>query len=354
MEQTIRPRDDTNFDYDKNKNIKLIKSLFENLANEILYQIFEYLDFYYVYNGFFDINKRFQDLLLSSTIPIKINTPNVSKSNFERYYENMIIPNKHRINLLCLSNPFTADIILSSPCIMSDFVRLETLILDNITAKNLYKIFLELMFLPNLHTLVLNPAEYVENATDIFSKIVRLSKLKYCKIKYQIKIDDDPLPNYFNDCDYSSVEHLIIDARFSYGSLNSLLYCFPKLRRLSIDCLVYSRYEDNESCPIRLLKSLKHVSLKLNLIKFNKFEKIAQYFFRYVEVLRISTHYDAAYLDAKQWENLITSYMPSLRVFDIHYDGFGSVNGLTYHNLIDRFTSPFWITKQWFFTHQHN
>ncbi|CAF3433262.1 unnamed protein product [Rotaria socialis] len=210
------------------------------------------------------------------------------------------------------------------------------------------------MFLPNLHSLVLNPAEYVENATDTFCKIFRLSKLKYCKIKYQIKIDEDPLPNYFNECDYSSVEHLIIDARFPYGSLNSLLYCFPKLHRLSIDCLVYSRYEDNESCPIRLLKSLKHVSLKLDLIKFNKFEKIAQYFFRHVEVLRISTHYDAAYLDAQQWENLITSYMPSLRIFDIHHDGFGSVNGLTYHDLIDRFTSLFWITKQWHFTHQHN
>ncbi|CAF3479752.1 unnamed protein product [Rotaria socialis] len=167
------------------------------------------------------------------------------------------------------------------------------------------------MFLPNLHSLVLNPAEYVENSTDTFCKIFRLSKLKYCKIKYQIKIDEDPLPNYFNECDYSSVEHLIIDARFPYGSLNSLLYCFPKLHRLSIDCLVYS-------------------------------------------LLRISTHYDAAYLDAQQWENLITSYMPSLRIFDIHHDGFGSVNGLTYHDLIDRFTSLFWITKQWHFTHQHN
>jgi hypothetical protein len=61
--------------------------------------MFEYLDFYDVYNGFFHLNKRFQHLLLHSTLPIKMNTPTVSKSNFERYYEDIIIPNKHRINI---------------------------------------------------------------------------------------------------------------------------------------------------------------------------------------------------------------------------------------------------------------
>ncbi len=73
----------------------LSRSLFEHLANEILYEVFEYLDFYHVYDGFFDLNKRFRHLLLNSTLPIQINTPTVSKSNFERYYERIIIPNKH-------------------------------------------------------------------------------------------------------------------------------------------------------------------------------------------------------------------------------------------------------------------
>jgi hypothetical protein len=141
------------------------------------------------------------------------------------------------------------------------------------------------MVLPNLHSLVLNPAEYVQNSTDVFSKIFRLSKLKYCKITYRIKIDDDPLPDYFSKYDYSPVEHLSINARFPHGSLNNLLYCFPKLRRLSIDYLVHSRSQDSESCPIRLLKGLKYVSLKSYLIKFNTFEKTVQNFFRHVEVL---------------------------------------------------------------------
>ncbi len=81
-------------------------------------------------------------------------------------------------------------------------------------------------------------------------KIQLICFLKYCKITYRIEIDQDPLSGYFSKYACSPVEHLIIDARFSHGSLNNLLYCFPKFRRLLIDYLVYSRYEDSESCPI--------------------------------------------------------------------------------------------------------
>jgi hypothetical protein len=81
------------------------------------------------------------------------------------------------------------------------------------------------------------------------------------------------------------VEHLNINARFSHRLLNNIFYCFPKLHRLSIDYLVHSCSEDSESCPIRLLKDLKYVSLKLYLIKLNKFRKTVQNFFPHLEVL---------------------------------------------------------------------
>ncbi|CAF5054351.1 unnamed protein product, partial [Rotaria sp. Silwood1] len=90
-------------------------SHFEDLANEIIYEIFEYLDVYHVYQGFFYLNIRFQNLLINTNLPIQINIPTMSKTNFELYHQNMIKPNKHRIDLLHLSNPFTVDIIFSPP-----------------------------------------------------------------------------------------------------------------------------------------------------------------------------------------------------------------------------------------------
>ena len=86
----------------------------------------------------------------------------MSKSNFERYYKNIILPNKHRINFLRLSNPFTVDIVFSPPRIISQFIQLETLILDNINEKYFNNISTDLIFLPKLHSLILNFADYIQ------------------------------------------------------------------------------------------------------------------------------------------------------------------------------------------------
>jgi hypothetical protein len=326
----------------------------EDLANEILYEIFEYLDIYHVYEGFINLNKRFKNLFINSNLPIQINISTMSKSNFERYHKNIILPNKHRINILRLSNPFTVDIIFSPPRFILKFISLETLILDNISAKYLSDILTYSMFLPKLRSLVLNLADYVQYSTTLFSSIFLISKLKYCKITYQTKIYRQPSDIFFDKDERSSIEHLVINTGFLFESFGDLLNCLPKLRHLSVDYLIQSFYTEKELCPA-VVKNLKYVSLKLEDIPFNKLEELIKYFFRRVEVLRLTTRYDKAYLDAKRWEQLIKSYMPNLRIFDInHHDSVLDNNPLTYHDLINQFNSSFWIEKQWFFTHQHD
>ncbi|CAF4226210.1 unnamed protein product, partial [Rotaria sordida] len=107
-----------------------MKSVFEHLSNEIIFEMFNYLDLYHVYYGFFSLNKWFKYLLVDSNILIKTNTPAISKSKF-KHYKNIINPNKNRINILRLSNQFTVDIVFSSPYIISKFIQLEKLILEN-------------------------------------------------------------------------------------------------------------------------------------------------------------------------------------------------------------------------------
>jgi hypothetical protein len=43
---------------------------FEDLTSEIIYEIFEYFDPYHVYKSFFNINTRFQYLVINSTVRI--------------------------------------------------------------------------------------------------------------------------------------------------------------------------------------------------------------------------------------------------------------------------------------------
>ena len=73
----------------------------------------------------------------------------MSKTNFQHYYTNILIPNKHRITSICLSNLFIVDFICSSPRIILTFIQLERLILNNIQLKYLQNIFNYLISLIN-------------------------------------------------------------------------------------------------------------------------------------------------------------------------------------------------------------
>ncbi|CAF0959427.1 unnamed protein product [Rotaria sordida] len=336
----------------KEKN-KLKKLLLEHVPNEIFFEIFEYMEFYEVYYGFYHLNKRFKNLIMDSKFLSKINIPYISKLNFELFYQNIIIKNEHHIKILILLNIFLNDIILSSFDFSLKFINLKILIINHINENIFDKIFDELKCLYGLNSLTIKFNESIENLNKIFSKIISLSKLKYFKIKYQTIKDQNQLINYFNKYNYSKIEYLIIEGNLSINSLNNLLYYFSKLHHLSINYLFYSHHDIQLYSSIQL-KNLKYVSLKIYLIKFNQFEKIIKNLFYHVEIFKISTHYDEKYLDAKKWEYLITSYMPKLRIFDINHDGFISENELTYHDVINQFKSSFWMEKKWFFKHEHN
>jgi hypothetical protein len=335
----------------------LFRYVLEDLANEIIYEIFDYLDISHVYDGFFDLNKRFKKLLNNSNLPIQINISTITKKDFQRRYKKIILPNRYRINHLRLSNPFTTDIVFSPSRIITQFSQLKSLVLDNIIYKSFKNIATYLTLLPKLHSLTIDFAEQLEWRNIPFDNIFLLTNLKYFKITYRETNEFQPSPIYFTEYGRSSIEHLVINTYFHVESFNNLLLCLPKLRHLSIDCLRNSyqtaKKMDKEEHPIAL-EHLKFVSLKLDHIRLNDIEDSIKKFFRYVEVLRLSTErFACECLDAKRWERLISSSMPSLRIFDVNFYGFGMPNQLTFHELVNQFNSSFWMDKQWFFTHQH-
>ncbi|CAF4495990.1 unnamed protein product [Rotaria sp. Silwood2] len=325
------------------------KYCLEDLANEILYEIFEYLDVYDIYKGFYNLNKRFQNLAINSNILAKINISTISKSNFEDYYYNIIIPNQSQINFLRLSNPFVTKNFFSQPHLILNFIRLQTIILDNVRDRNFHKFFDYLKCLTTLHAITISFVEYMPSLDTIFSQIFRLSTLKYCKIEYQ-QLSFIDFINY----ESSSIEYLIINSHLPFSALHNLLCCLPKLQHLSIGYLDKIEYykQSNKLSSIQL-KYLKHVSLKLDDVHFDEFEKIIKEFFRHIQILRLTIVYDETYFDAKRWQQLILFHMSYLRIFYINHQGYVNNNNLTYHDIINQFNSSFWNENKWFFTHQH-
>ncbi|CAF1490418.1 unnamed protein product, partial [Adineta steineri] len=160
------------YDENNNKKQKLStttnRSCLENLANELIYEIFDYLDINDIYFGFFYLNNRFQNLYLNSNNAFQLNLSNISKEDFEYYHKNVLEPNKNRIKILYLTNPFTIDLIFSPPRLISTYNQIEKLIFDNIHSKYLINILKHLICLPKLHSLTLSSIDYIENPSILF------------------------------------------------------------------------------------------------------------------------------------------------------------------------------------------
>ncbi|CAF3372934.1 unnamed protein product [Rotaria socialis] len=186
--------------------------------------------------------------------------------------------------------------------------------------KTLDKMFFYLMLAPKLHSLIICPGEYIDSLNQLLTQILGLSKLKYCKIAYESQASQNMFPCYLtkhDDC--SPMEYLSFNGRFPFESLNNLLSCRPRLHHLSINSLVKCvREELRDVSPIKL-KYLKCVSLNIDFIQFDKFEKILKTFFHSVEILNITTCYREEYSNAKKWKELILFHMPYLHIFDINY-----------------------------------
>jgi hypothetical protein len=143
----------------------------------------------------------------------------------------------------------------------------------------------------------------------------------------------------------------VINTCFPLESFNDLLSRLTQLRYLSINYLVSTHYPEMETenkVYSVVLKHLKFVSLKLDWIRFNRLEDFIKKLFCPVEVLRFTTEFDQTYSDAKRWQQVISSSLPNVRIFDLNHDGYASQNQPTFHVIINQFNSSFWIEKQWF------
>ncbi|CAF4326544.1 unnamed protein product, partial [Adineta steineri] len=80
-----------------NRSLKQNFTRFEDLSNEIIYEIFEFLDAFHSYQAFNNLNIRFRNFVTYSNPPLKINISSITRTNFRDYNTNFIIPSQDRI-----------------------------------------------------------------------------------------------------------------------------------------------------------------------------------------------------------------------------------------------------------------
>jgi hypothetical protein len=329
---------------------------FEDLSNEILFDIFDFLDGYDILEAFSNLNIRFEHLFRCSYFSLKLNIPFMSKSNFKNRSTNIIGPHIHQILSLHLSEEFFIKYFVTLFPIDLSFIHLESLTLNALDPDIAILVLTSLALLPRLFSLTIIFDDYPKEEGDIFQLIFRLPVLKFAKLLFEDsgnEIPSFPVATSINQ-QSSNLEHLVIDNLSSPAHIYTLLSYTPRLRRLSTHWLSFNVRLPAEQLIIP--PNLTHLSLNRCHLSFDGLESFITTIGSQLEVFRISMDNKTTSLNADWWQQLILRHMPRLRTFVFDYFGpmIEDANGnIACRTLIDQFSSPFWIERQWFFGHRH-
>ena len=304
-------------------------SSLEGFPSELILEIFEYLTHFQAYEAFFNLNIRFRHLLTDSNPGIRIDPSSLSKSACDRYNADISKSNIERINTFRISNPGVCDHVLSSFAKSLPFHGIKHLILENIDYACLANLLNRLPSSSLLSSLIITTVRDNQDRSTIYGPIFRLQALKYCQLSLLAWESREQLPISIDRS--SPIERLIITNPIYAHELENLLPYTPQLRRLSL-CLTWLKLDD-------FLQIGRKFPATIEVVRFT------------LDVSIINTR---EYTNAYKWEQVITSYLPNLRIFDIQYDFYIPSDVLSFHipEQFDRFITPFWLAHQWFFAYR--
>ncbi|CAF1074655.1 unnamed protein product [Adineta steineri] len=326
---------------------------FENLSNEVLYEILDYIDAYDIYESFSNLSNRLENLIISSSILLRIKVN--SEALLEDRCQHVIIPNSHRILSLHFRGHPWGELLIDkffNHCIIdSSFHRLESILLNDIKKEKLLTTLFYLNALPRLFslTIYINDDDYYDLG-NIYSLIFSLPTLKYNQLATHAREIQITIPHAINKKS-STIEHLVVHHPCTFNQLNSLLHYTPQLRHLSC----YPVIESDENFKNDLSTSLPHlkfVNFEEVSAPFDEFEVFITKISSQLQILKIYTLQNRTYLDGNRWEQLIKEYMPQLEKFyfnftqDIDDDREINLSDST-DGFINRFNSPFWSERKW-------
>lgn len=321
----------------------------EDLSNEILYEIFDYLDGCQIYEAFLNLNIRFQNLLINPYLLLKINLCSNEPMIIEHNCVNIINSNKSHIISLNLSSTTASKYFPKFVIINSLFNHLQSLAINGIAEYILQLLLGQLIYLPYFYSLIISAIGSLESFDIIYQSIFRLPFLKYNKLSYGPWKVPVKLPFATNE-EFCSIKYLNIDIDIAFNELISILSYTPQLRHLTCRHLFNSSLNINQE-PMITLPNLTHIDMNKCRLQFIEFEIFIKLISLKLQVLHFTTSENIDYLDADRWQTLILQYIPQLRIFEFAYEENISNNFQLdlHHYDIKKFTSSFWKERKWYF-----
>jgi len=329
------------------------RSCLESLSNDIFYEIFEYFDGCDLIQAFSQLNRRLENLIQYSSLPLTIQFTSQSESKLEENCRNVIIPYKHRIRSLHLSGYDIAEKFFRTCTINDSFTRLESTILSEISRENTISALFYLKSLPKLSSLTIElEDDYYPDGSIIVEFIFQLPTLKYLSITTNPWEFDIDIPRTINSKP-SPIERMILNVYFRVSELITIVQHTPKLKYLS--CIRIDDSVDinlNDQSP--LLTQLTHLSIKNFQADFTEFEYLIKRISSQLQILYLKASNFRSFLSENRWRQLINKHMPVLREFHFGRPEEIDDEGHDYDyfepdiEVLKAFTSSFWTDRNWY------
>lgn len=320
----------------------------EVLANELLLELFEYLNAVHLFHGFYGLNSRFQNLISTHCQTFKINFREIPINKLDEFCQQYLPLIIDRIKSLHLFNNIETlnllKIVLTSNFSPDQFIHLQSLSLYEIHFID--KITHIIDRCPDLKHFVLIQC-YIAQENDInlsifFNKIWSLSKLIYCRFQELTKPNDRVL-NIILKVISISIKYLYFYNSCTMFHPFDLLSYTPNLERLCLDTLLRDFYRELETnfSSISILK-MKFTSSIYEYVDFLQYMPNLYH-------LKIEMSNDK--MDGHVWESVISNYLPKLKIFKLKMNFSGRFEGRKedYLNFLSTYQTRFWFKEhQWF------
>lgn len=279
----------------------------EELPSELIFNIFEYLDAASIFRGFYDLNRRFNQLL-NHYPSFCVDFRSLSKAEFTHFTQKHLPEIQQQVISLNLSDdddtPNLSSLILMDDPIIRPWQQLQSLTVHSIVSgSNLIRILQQCY---ELKELIVIECPCNGNEQYICSQIWTLPKLHSCRL------DTMNLPrNCFAQLSTVSNAIKCLQLRnmtFNFEDLAALIEHTPHLQRLKIALVCH----DTSPC-IRLpvLSNLTVLDLSFAGSSFallSLFQIVSQ-----LRSLRLRT--SSLMLNGHQWTELLSDNLPRLKNF---------------------------------------
>ncbi|CAF4256387.1 unnamed protein product, partial [Adineta steineri] len=319
----------------------------ESLANELLLDLFQYLSSANLLDTFYNLNNRFNSLLLHHFQNYDLDFQSISKNDFNIMCRHLSFIS-NQVTSLHLSDrhdtPGQIDQFCSFGCTLHQFIYLQSLSIYHLHSEDtMNTLLLSLPHLSLISDITFKECSfsYDETNSQTFVNIIwNLPKLINCHLDIQFKPQTHfPVSTVLS----STIESLFItDINPQNSQLTLLFENTPYLRNLSID---FHLNFSNES-PILITTSI----ITLNVSFFMIEDQILVNLFHIMpNLLQLKVDLPDTYIDGQTWERLIEKYLPQLKNFQFRMndelDDDDTDQKEEINERVKFFQSSFWLKK---------